>query len=72
MTGQTVTIRARVHALDAIDEMQFGLLLRTVEGVSAFGTSTMYQRANCMDVKPGTSAMWSSESSSICAKAATS
>ncbi len=53
MTGQTVTIRARVHALDAIDEMQFGLLLRTVEGVSAFGTSTMYQRANCMDVKPG-------------------
>ncbi|MFL9583175.1 ABC transporter ATP-binding protein [Stenotrophomonas sp. AB1(2024)] len=53
MAGQEVTIRARVHALDAIDEMQFGLLLRTVEGVSAFGTSTMYQRANCLDVKPG-------------------
>lgn len=53
MAGQEVTIRARVQALDAIDEMQFGLLLRTVEGVSAFGTSTMYQQANCLDVKAG-------------------
>lgn len=53
LTGQQVTIRARIHALSAINEVQFGLLLRTVEGVSAFGTSTMYHSANCMDVRAG-------------------
>lgn len=46
ITGQEVTIRAKVHVLDHVDEMQFGILLRTVEGVSAFGTSTMYHAAN--------------------------
>jgi len=50
MTGQKVTLTARVKALDAIDEMQFGVLLRTVEGVSAFGSSTMYQHANLRNV----------------------
>lgn len=53
MTGQKVTLSARVKALDAIDEMQFGVLLRTVEGVSAFGSSTMYQHANLKGVVHG-------------------
>lgn len=53
MAGQQVTITTRIRALDDIEEMQFGLLLRTVEGVSAFGTSTMYHQANLHGVHPG-------------------
>lgn len=53
MTGGKVTLTARIKALDVIEEMQFGLLLRTVEGVSAFGSSTMYHQANLRDVRPG-------------------
>lgn len=53
MTGGKVTLTARIRALDVIEEMQFGLLLRTVEGVSAFGSSTMYHQANLRDVRPG-------------------
>lgn len=53
MSGERLILAARVKALDAIEEMQFGLLLRTVEGVSAFGTSTMYHQANIRDVAGG-------------------
>ena len=53
MTGERVTLVARVKALDDIEEMQFGLLLRTVEGVSAFGSSTMYHHANLIQVRAG-------------------
>lgn len=53
MTGETFILTARVRALDVIEEMQFGLLLRTVEGISAFGSSTMYHHANLRDVAVG-------------------
>lgn len=53
MSGQTLVVVARVKALDAIEEMQFGLLLRTVEGVSVFGSSTMYHQANIREVAEG-------------------
>jgi len=53
MTGERVTLVARVRAFDEIEEMQFGLLLRTVEGVSAFGSSTMYHQANLIGVHAG-------------------
>lgn len=53
MSGEKFVLVARVKALDVIDEMQFGLLLRTVEGVSAFGSSTMYHHANLRDVAVG-------------------
>ncbi|MBH1543530.1 ABC transporter ATP-binding protein [Stenotrophomonas maltophilia] len=53
MTGERVTLVARVRAFDEIEEMQSGLLLRTVEGVSAFGSSTMYHQANLIGVHAG-------------------
>lgn len=53
LSGQKAIVRATVQVFDTVPEMQFGLLIRTVEGVSAFGTSTMYHAANLHDVKPG-------------------
>lgn len=53
MSGEKLVLVARAKSLDVIDEMQFGLLLRTVEGVSVFGSSTMYHHANLRDVAVG-------------------
>ncbi|MDC7807936.1 ABC transporter ATP-binding protein [Luteimonas sp BLCC-B24] len=53
MVGDSAVISARVRVLGDIDEMQFGILLRTVEGVSAFGSSTMYHDANVRPVVTG-------------------
>ncbi|QOW19178.1 ABC transporter ATP-binding protein [Lysobacter ciconiae] len=53
MVGEPVIVSARVRVLDDIDEMQFGILLRTVEGVSAFGSSTMYHNANLKSATRG-------------------
>lgn len=53
MSGERVILSARIKAFDAIEEMQFGILLRTVEGVSAFGSSTMYHHANLRHVAAG-------------------
>ncbi|HEV7271694.1 ABC transporter ATP-binding protein [Pseudoxanthomonas sp.] len=53
MSGEKVILSARIKAFDAIEEMQFGVLLRTVEGVSAFGSSTMYHEANLRHVAAG-------------------
>lgn len=55
MSGEKVVLSARIKAFDAIVEMQFGVLLRTVEGVSAFGSSTMYHQANLRHVAAGDS-----------------
>lgn len=51
--GSAARILVQVQAIENIDEVQIGLLIRTVEGVSAFGTSTMYHDANCVGVKAG-------------------
>jgi lipopolysaccharide transport system ATP-binding protein len=53
MSGEKFVLTARVKALDVIDEIQFGLLVRTVEGVSVFGSSTMYHNANILDIGVG-------------------
>lgn len=53
LSGQKAVVRATIQVFDSVAEMQFGLLIRTVEGVSAFGTSTMYHAANLHDVRPG-------------------
>lgn len=53
ISGQRVRVRAGVEVFDEVREMQFGLLIRTVEGVSAFGTSTMYHAANLEGLVPG-------------------
>jgi lipopolysaccharide transport system ATP-binding protein len=52
-SGDKVTIRGEMHIHDHIDEIQAGVLIRTVEGVSAFGTSTLYYKENFMGASPG-------------------
>ena len=53
MTGETLTLRFFVDVLRPIDEIQAGLLIRTVEGVSAFGTSTLYHHKNFTNAQSG-------------------
>lgn len=45
-TGDTAKIHFAVEVMQPIIEIQAGILLRTVEGVSAFGTSTLYHEKN--------------------------
>lgn len=52
-TGDEVKIRFYVDILEPIQEIQAGILIRTIEGVSAFGTSTLYYGKNYLDAKPG-------------------
>lgn len=53
-TGDKTKIRFYVDILESIQEIQAGILIRTIEGVSAFGTSTLYYDKNYLDAKPGT------------------
>lgn len=52
-TGETITVRFFVDVLSQVDEIQAGILIRTVEGVSAFGTSTLYHQKNFINAQPG-------------------
>ncbi|MCP1481744.1 lipopolysaccharide transport system ATP-binding protein [Pseudomonas chlororaphis] len=52
-TGDRASISFNVDVLNSIDEIQAGILIRTVEGVSAFGTSTLYHKKNQLNVKSG-------------------
>ncbi|CAE6509467.1 Lipopolysaccharide transport system ATP-binding protein [Nitrosomonas nitrosa] len=52
-TGDKVKIRFHVDILESIQEIQAGILIRTIEGVSAFGTSTLYYDKNYLDAKSG-------------------
>ncbi len=52
-TGDWVRLRCTVIAHRDVSELQAGVLLRTVEGVSVFGTSTMYWDKNPRDVAAG-------------------
>ncbi len=45
-TGDWVRLRFSIAVHRSIAELQAGVLLRTVEGVSVFGTSTLYQQRN--------------------------
>jgi lipopolysaccharide transport system ATP-binding protein len=51
--GETATISVRVRCLANMDEIQAGLALKTVEGVRAFGTSTLYSGQNHRNAKRG-------------------
>lgn len=52
-TGEKATVWFDVDILHPIREIQAGLLVRTVEGVTAFGTSTMYHQCNHKNPQPG-------------------
>ncbi len=52
-TGDVATITFDVAAFTHIEEMQAGILIRTVEGVSAFGTSTLYHKNNYLNANRG-------------------
>ena len=52
-TGDLAVIRFSLSVFTPITEVQTGVLIRTVEGVSAFGTSTLYHQANIHDAEPG-------------------
>lgn len=52
-TGDEARIRLHVVVHNEIEELQAGILLRTVEGVSAFGTSTMYFNKNITNLSTG-------------------
>lgn len=52
-TGETIKISFFVDILSFVREIQGGILIRTVEGVSAFGTSTNYHQMNYIDAKQG-------------------
>lgn len=48
-SNQDAIIRFTVEVFDSIAELQAGILIRTVEGVSAFGTSTLYYEENIVN-----------------------
>jgi len=51
-SGEDIRIRFRVCIFSPIPEIQSGLLIRTVEGVTVFGTSSLYHKANYHNAKP--------------------
>ena len=51
--GDQVILRMMVRLFCDIPELQAGFLLRTIEGVSVFGTSTLYRDRNIKDVHAG-------------------
>ena len=53
ITGESLRICFYVDVLNPVREIQAGILLRTVEGISAFGTSTLYHQNNYTNARPG-------------------
>lgn len=67
-TGEFFSIRFFVEVISAIEEVQAGILLRTVEGVSAFGTNTLYHQSNYKDARSGCRLMFDFKlKASLCA-----
>lgn len=52
-SNQDVILCFTAEVFSAVKEVQAGILIRTVEGVSAFGTSTLYHDKNLVDPAPG-------------------
>ncbi|MBK3745195.1 ABC transporter ATP-binding protein [Paraburkholderia aspalathi] len=50
---ETVSIQVTFEATNYIDELQTGISIRTVEGVHAFGTSTLYKDKNSKGISAG-------------------
>lgn len=53
--GDSVKISFNADILKDVGELQAGILIRTVEGVSVFGTSTLYHNKNIPNAKAGES-----------------
>ena len=51
--GEKVTLKFDISVYANMQELQIGLLLRTLEGVSAAGTSSVYFDKNIIDLKKG-------------------
>ena len=54
-TGETLKISFLVSVSSHVGEIQAGILFRTIEGVSAFGTSTLYHKKNYLNASQGDS-----------------
>lgn len=68
ITGDKLTVRFFVDILNPIEEAQAGILLRTVEGVSVFGTSTLYHQCNYKNARPGSQLVFDFQiKASLCA-----
>lgn len=52
-TNDVIRICYQIKLLAPLSEVQAGLLLRTVEGVPVFGTSTLYHQLNYCQGEPG-------------------
>lgn len=52
-SGERICVRFEVSALANLNEVQAGVLLRTVEGVQVYGTSTLYRELNLTGVAAG-------------------
>jgi lipopolysaccharide transport system ATP-binding protein len=67
-TGEKLIIRFFVDVLNFVEEIQAGILLRTVEGVSAFGTSTLYHEKNFKNARSKSRLVFDFElTASLCA-----
>lgn len=51
--GDRIKVSFNADVLKDVGELQAGILIRTVEGVSVFGTSTLYHEKNIKNVKGG-------------------
>lgn len=60
-TGETLRVRLLVDVLRSVKEIQAGILFRTVEGVSVFGTSTLYHQKNFINAVQGDRLMFEFE-----------
>lgn len=52
-TGDSIRLSYTVKVFQPIQEIQAGILIRTIEGVRVYGTSTLYHENNYIDAKPG-------------------
>ncbi|PSV18359.1 Wzt carbohydrate-binding domain-containing protein, partial [Photobacterium kishitanii] len=50
-TNDKVKIEFDINVYHDVSEIQAGMLIRTVEGIPVFGTSTLYQKLNIIDAK---------------------
>jgi lipopolysaccharide transport system ATP-binding protein len=53
---QKATFRLLIAAYTSVEELQVGMSICTVEGVHAFGTSTLYFNRNLRNIEPGANA----------------
>jgi lipopolysaccharide transport system ATP-binding protein len=55
--GEVASVEFEISSLGNINELQAGILIRTIEGVSVFGTSTLYHNMNIHNLRAGEKAI---------------